>query len=197
MGPGNHTDYSPHCLRRDFSPSLFSTTGNQSVLDWTLAAEDFWHLTYHIEGWSIAAEGVTTHGAGHLGVGGQIGEVRIVHPLCNVHRWSMSVPKLLIITATSSQMSNIYSSPGDPLFYLHHGGLDWLWWTWQQADWPARNFTVDGPDTQWAYPYNYFGDIPYENITLATPLHFGALADSITVGDVMDTEAGQLCYRYE
>lgn len=99
--------------------------------------------------------------------------------------------------ATSSQMSNTYSSPGDPLFYLHHGGLDRLWWTWQQADWPARNFTVGGPDTQWAYPYNYFGDIPYENITLATPLHFGALADDITVGDVMDTEGGLLCYRYK
>lgn len=64
-------------------------------------------------------------------------------------------------------------------------------------DWPARNFSIGGPDTEWAYPYNYFGDIAYQNITLQTSLHFGKLADSITVGDVMDTEGGLLCYRYE
>lgn len=68
---------------------------------------------------------------------------------------------------------------------------------WDVADWPARNFSIGGPDTQWAYPFNFFGDVPYQNITVETPLHYGALADSITVADVMDTEGGLLCYRYE
>lgn len=29
-------------------------------------------------------------------------------------------------------MSNMYSSPGDPLFWLHHGKLDFEWNKWQQ-----------------------------------------------------------------
>lgn len=65
------------------------------------------------------------------------------------------------------------------------------------ADWPARNTSIGGPDTEFAYPYNIKGDIPYQNITLETPLHFGVLADAIEVGDVMDTESGLLCYTYE
>ncbi|KAJ4397356.1 hypothetical protein N0V93_001581 [Gnomoniopsis smithogilvyi] len=169
MGPGNHTDYSPHCLRRDFSPSVFSSAANQTVLDMTYTAENFWYLDTYIEGnISTGIPGITTHGGGHLGVGGQIGE-----------------------------MTNMYSSPGDPLFYLHHGGIDWLWWTWQRSDWPARKASIGGPDTEWAYPYDYYGDISYQNITLQTPLHYGEIADSIVVGDVMDTEGGLLCYTYE
>lgn len=75
MGPGNHTQYNPHCLRRDFSPSLFSRSLNQSILDYTWTASDHWHLETYIEAPSLDAADVTTHGGGHLGVGGQIGEV--------------------------------------------------------------------------------------------------------------------------
>lgn len=95
-------------------------------------------------------------------------------------------------------MTSTYSSPGDPLFYLHHGGIDWQWHRWQRADWPARNTSIGGPDTRYAYPYNYFGDVPYQNITLETPLYFGGIADAIVAGDVMDTEVDFLgCYTYE
>lgn len=75
MGPGNHTAYAPHCLRRDFSPWLFAMSLNQSVQDWTMTAPDFWHLDYWIEGLSLSAPGIRIHGGGHFGVGGQIGEV--------------------------------------------------------------------------------------------------------------------------
>lgn len=64
-------------------------------------------------------------------------------------------------------------------------------------DEPARNSSIGGPDTQWAYPYKYFGDNPYQNVSGDTLIHFGGLADSITVSEVMDTEEGILCYRYE
>lgn len=75
MGPGNHTSYDPHCLRRDFSPWLFTQSGNQSVIDWTLDAADFWHLDYYVEGISLTATGMRVHEAGHMAIGGQIGEV--------------------------------------------------------------------------------------------------------------------------
>lgn len=75
MGPGNHTAYTPHCLRRDFSPWLFAMTLNQSVQDWTLTAPDFWHMDRWVEGLSLAVPDIKIHGGGHLAVGGQIGEV--------------------------------------------------------------------------------------------------------------------------
>lgn len=138
MGPGNHTDYSPHCLRRDFSPSVFSTTLNQSVLDWTRTASDFWTFEHYVEGLALAWPGVTTHGGGHFGVGGQIGEVRIIYctSLNDDARGEKRMVELFsvcLLIRKVPQMTNMFSSPGDPLFFLHHGGLDWLWWTWQQA----------------------------------------------------------------
>jgi len=43
----------------------------------------------------------------------------------------------------------------------------------------------------WAYPFNFFGDIPYANVTLDWVLEYGALAPNRTVRSVMD--ARQFC----
>ena len=48
----------------------------------------------------------------------------------------------------------------------------------------------------WAYPYNYWGDIPYNNITLDFKLSYPGLAPNVTIRDVMDITAGKLCYTY-
>lgn len=49
----------------------------------------------------------------------------------------------------------------------------------------------------WAYPYNFYVDPPYENITLAFDLTFGGLGSTVPVSEVMDTTSGVLCYTYE
>lgn len=56
---------------------------------------------------------------------------------------------------------------------------------------------MGGPDTMWSGEYAYFGDVPYENITLDTPLDYDNMAETITIRDVMDTESGLFCYVYE
>ncbi|KAK7973005.1 Di-copper centre-containing protein [Apiospora saccharicola] len=86
MGPGNHTEYTPHCLRRDLSPWLVTQTLNDSKLAFVLDAEDFWHLDHRVEGFSFNISDLSVHGGAHLGIGGNIGE-----------------------------MANTYSSPGDPI----------------------------------------------------------------------------------
>jgi tyrosinase len=48
----------------------------------------------------------------------------------------------------------------------------------------------------YAYPYNYNGDIPYKNITLETLVAFPAVADTIPISEVMDTQGGHLCYTF-
>ncbi|KAK0657776.1 hypothetical protein B0T16DRAFT_386256 [Cercophora newfieldiana] len=43
-----------------------------------------------------------------------------------------------------AQMLNPVSSPGDPIFFLHHAWLDWLWAKWQAKDPKARLTDMGG-----------------------------------------------------
>ncbi|KAF2270326.1 Di-copper centre-containing protein [Lojkania enalia] len=44
------------------------------------------------------------------------------------------------------QMLNVFSSPGDPIFYLHHAYLDKLWWDWQSQNLTSRLTDIAGPN---------------------------------------------------
>ena len=44
-------------------------------------------------------------------------------------------------------MLNLFSSPGDPLFYLHHAYLDKLWAEWQAKNTSARFVDITGRNT--------------------------------------------------
>ncbi|KAI8633915.1 hypothetical protein F5Y19DRAFT_489347 [Xylariaceae sp. FL1651] len=145
MGPGNHTEYTPHCLRRDFSPWLATQTLNTSILESVMDASSYFELDLRIQGVALGVHFMSLHAGGHLGVGGMIGDV-----------------------------ANVYSSP----------------------DWASRKMDIGGPDTQWAYPYNYFGDKPYKNITLDFTMNFGLIGGTVKVGSVMDTQSGLFCYIY-
>ncbi|KAH8671376.1 hypothetical protein BX600DRAFT_496092 [Xylariales sp. PMI_506] len=166
MGPGYNTTYAPHCLTRDLAPSFAVQKLNHTIVQWTLAAKNYFEFDIRVEG-GIDVPSMTYHGGGHLGVGGDLGEI-----------------------------GNVYSSPGDPLFYLHHANMDRLWNTWQKADWPARKYDIAGPDTQFAYPFDFFGEIPYENVTLSYVMDFGPLMQSRNISEVMDIQAGPFCYTY-
>lgn len=86
---GYNTSYSPHCLTRDLAPSFAISKLNASGVAYTLAAKNYFEFDIRVEG-GVDVPSMTYHGGGHLGVGGDLGE-----------------------------MGNVYSSPGDPLFYLH------------------------------------------------------------------------------
>jgi tyrosinase len=53
-------------------------------------------------------------------------------------------------------MLNGVSSPGDPLFYLHHTWLDKVFWDWQARDRATRTTTISGtnigPDFSPGFP---------------------------------------------
>jgi tyrosinase len=76
MGPGDVTTYNPHCLRRDFAPLLAMQTASQSVVDFTNLATSFADYDHRVQAWNSSLSGVTTHGGGHFGVGGNVGDVR-------------------------------------------------------------------------------------------------------------------------
>lgn len=45
-------------------------------------------------------------------------------------------------------MLNPISSPGDPLFYLHHTWLDKVWWDWQNLNISSRLYDISGRNVQ-------------------------------------------------
>ncbi|KAH7020701.1 uncharacterized protein B0I36DRAFT_296087 [Microdochium trichocladiopsis] len=166
MGLGLNTSFSPNCVRRDFDPLFVSLTISPANVKTMWNAKTYDEFSVAIQGRSFDVAGLTIHAGLHLGIGGQVGDA-----------------------------SDMYSSPADPLFYMIHGALDWAWDKWQRADWNKRKNAIGGPDVNFAYPFNFFGDIPYKNVTLDTPLDYPFFGKSIKIRDVMDTAA--LGYRYE
>lgn len=93
-------------------------------------------------------------------------------------------------------MGDLYTSPADPIFYLHHANLDRLWWSWQKLNLSTRLTDISGPINLMDY-----GNAQGGNVTLDFPLSVGVSAANVTVGDVMNIKgcgtAGVLCYEYD
>ncbi|KAI0892269.1 hypothetical protein F4806DRAFT_242503 [Annulohypoxylon nitens] len=165
MGPGNNTNYNPRCVRRDFSIWLMARALHTDTIAFVMAASTYFDLDHRIEGLDLGIAAASVHAGGHLGIGGVLGD-----------------------------MANTWSSTVDPIFWLHHSAVDRLWNAWQRNDWPRRKKDIGGPDTQWAYPYDYFGKKPYKNITLDFAMNFGFIGGMLNIRKVMDIR--DLCYTY-
>ncbi|KAI1343244.1 amino acid transporter [Xylariaceae sp. FL0016] len=104
-------------------------------------------------------------------------------------------------------MVDVVLSPGDPLFYMHHGWIDYLWWKWQNEDLDTRLTEMDGnnvPDADWiamnslepsASLTDYFGD-DGNVTTLNHTLYYMELMANLTVADVMDVTGDTVCAEY-
>lgn len=95
-------------------------------------------------------------------------------------------------------MTDLYASPQDPSFFVHHGQVDRVWTIWQNLDIENRRNALSGTTTYANIP-------PSDNATLDTLLDMGPLAPQIRVRDVMSTVGVNgsglwgpgLCYYYE
>ncbi|KAJ7621286.1 tyrosinase, partial [Roridomyces roridus] len=86
------------------------------------------------------------------------------------------------------EMADNFSSPGDPLFYLHHAFLDKLWWEWVGINFTARIDDISG---------RTMAQLPYVNVTMDFELDMMMLAPTVTIREVMDTRNPLLCYIYQ
>ncbi|KAF5643351.1 monophenol monooxygenase [Fusarium tjaetaba] len=84
-------------------------------------------------------------------------------------------------------MEDIDASPGDPLFYIHHGFIDRLWWKWQSEDPASRLYQLGGPSIQGGT----------EETTLDYVMTTYGIRPNVTVKEVMDIQGGFLCYKYD
>lgn len=86
---------------------------------------------------------------------------------------------------------DLFVSPGDPAFYLHHAQIDRTWWIWQNQD-PARRTSAIGGAI-------VFLDPTARNGTLDDIIDLGVNARPIAIGKTMSTvglTGGPLCYIY-
>ncbi|ROV93754.1 hypothetical protein VSDG_06984 [Cytospora chrysosperma] len=89
---------------------------------------------------------------------------------------------------------DFYVSPGDPVFYLHHGMIDRVWWLWQMQDPETRvwgNNNLAGTNT-------FMNSPPSANTTLDDWVTFDfAGGPPMQIKDLMSTTSGPFCYAYE
>ena len=103
------------------------------------------------------------HDGGHYGVGGPYG-----------------------------QMRDMYASPTDPIFFMHHTNLDRVWWSWQMRDPQNRLKDISGPI--YKSDYTTSGGA---NVTLDFEMTMGVNANNITVADTMDIMGDTFCFNYD
>lgn len=157
--------YNPRCLARDLNP-YFTSTYNTHDNATRLLLENPGIADFQAvaQGYQGAGNKFGVHGGAHWGVGTGVGS-----------------------------MADFNSSPADPIFYLHHAMVDFIWSNWQWLDYAARQNAISGTST--------LGNNPASpEMTLDDLLPFGFVAPAVRFGDVMDHFGGlggALCYRYE
>ncbi|KAL2128572.1 hypothetical protein VTI74DRAFT_9013 [Chaetomium olivicolor] len=86
---------------------------------------------------------------------------------------------------------DVFASPSDPVFWLHHAQIDRLWTIWQNTVDPRnRTYQVWGTQTTANVP-------PSNNVTLGTPVPFGHVSPPKPVRDLVSTIDGEFCYIYD
>lgn len=113
-------------------------------------------------------------------------------------------------------MQNVYSSPVDPLFFLHHANLDRLWTAWSVSPLPPPPLATRAgltrcrstPDRQAAAPaertYDVSGNavsddwygLRFGNVTLDYTVDWSELGPRKTLRELMSTTTGEFCYEY-
>ncbi|OLN85068.1 Grixazone synthase 4 [Colletotrichum chlorophyti] len=88
---------------------------------------------------------------------------------------------------------DVFTSPGDPVFYLHHAMIDRVWWIWQMLSPQERQYgevALSGTKT-------FMNEPPSANGTFDDYLEYGYVgAKPLKIRDAMSTVAGPFCYVY-
>ncbi|KAF7183614.1 hypothetical protein CNMCM7691_003893 [Aspergillus felis] len=86
-------------------------------------------------------------------------------------------------------MLDLFASPQDPAFMLHHGMVDRLWTMWQNTDEAGRRYALNGSSSS-------FYKVNTPPVTLDTTVEFGILDRPRTLVELMNPREYDYCYRY-
>ena len=85
---------------------------------------------------------------------------------------------------------DLFTSPGDPYFFLHHAMIDRTWWTWQNLHPDLRTNVIAGTLTINNNP-------PSRDATLDDIIELGFNAPGITIREASSSIGGSpFCYVY-
>lgn len=84
--------------------------------------------------------------------------------------------------------SDLFSSPTDPIFFLHHAMVDRIYWIWQALH-PVQASKIAGTITILNRP-------PSRDALKADLINLGVLAPTLSIGDLLDTLSDPFCYIY-
>jgi tyrosinase len=90
---------------------------------------------------------------------------------------------------------DVFVSPSEPVFWLHHGQVDRHWWMWQNQD-PANRVQQYEGGTNWMDPVNS----PRGHITDIQTVHEAApegYEAGVPSSQLVSTTSGPFCYVYE
>lgn len=87
---------------------------------------------------------------------------------------------------------DVYTSPGDPAFYLHHSMIDRVWWIWQMLDPKNR---VHGKDAL-AGTNTFLNMPPSADTTFDDYVDLAWVGPEKQIKDLMSTLSGPFCYVY-
>ncbi|KAK8029799.1 hypothetical protein PG993_011090 [Apiospora rasikravindrae] len=89
---------------------------------------------------------------------------------------------------------DLWVSPGDPAFWVHHGNMDRMWTLWQAIDPENRTVLLDeGP-----YGHTTWNNEPPSPLTkMDDIINIGWAGPPTTMREMMSTTSGPLCYFYK
>jgi tyrosinase len=123
------------------------------------------------------------HAGGHFWVGGDPGKSPSSPPQTPSPSKKKNTP------TNTLPGGDLFASPGDPYFFLHHAQIDRTWWIWQNQDLKTRQNAMTGATSLFNPPGS-------PNATLDDLLDLGVLAPKIPMRDAMSTLSDQFCYTY-
>lgn len=167
----NLNQYQPRCIRRDISPEVSSIFGTDELIADQLTnpeyASSIGPFQDRFQGWPI---NVTYKGIQYLGLHAQ------------GH-----------LTIGGDPGGDVYVSPSDPAFWIHHTQVDRIWWIWQNLNITDRAFQIAGTKTMFNVPPSDLATIEdIIDMQYLTPEGMGPLP----VKEMASTMGGPFCYVY-
>jgi tyrosinase len=98
---------------------------------------------------------------------------------------------------------DLFTSPGDPAFWVHHAQMDRLWAIWQALGVASTNNSSGSSSERYTdlgkgeYAHRTWQNNPPSPFAeLSDVIDMGYAAPSTTIVDVMSTTGGEMCYFY-
>jgi tyrosinase len=160
---GNPLDYNPRCLKRDLTDAINRRFANATSVVRTIGEKTIGNFQARMQG-----------------------NLDLVNGDIGIHGGPH-------YTLGGDPGRDVGVSPSDPMFFLHHGGVDRVWWIWQMLDTKNRVYgdnALNGTRT-------FLNLDPSPEATFDDEIAIQYVTDEVvTIRDLMSTTAGPFCYIY-